>query len=165
MNRPERTYNDNDLFPPLLISLDEFNRIGKIPAILNGLMTLRSRGITFLLLMQSLASLDLTYGELWSRSILENCSMKLVLRASEPKSQELISALVGSTSMVNMSSSSSISLSSLFSPGVNWGGSKSTSFSASRRTLIFPEALATLDTVLCITPLGTFHAVKEPCYY
>lgn len=35
--------------PPVLIMLDEFSRIGTLPAIKSGLRTLRSRGVTFAL--------------------------------------------------------------------------------------------------------------------
>lgn len=60
--RPARTYGKYEL-PPLLIMLDEFPRLGKIPDIQQGLSTLRSRGVTFALCIQSLAQLDEIYGE------------------------------------------------------------------------------------------------------
>lgn len=164
MNRPERTYRDEEPLPALLVSIDEFNRIGKIAAILSGLMTLRSRGVTFLLLVQSLASLDLAYGETASRVIQENCAYKIVLRVSEPKGQQYFSDLIGMTTTMEMSSSCGISVGGSIPAGINIGKSKSTTYTRSRRPCVFPEALAHLDNVLCITPYGTCHAAKTPCY-
>ena len=164
MRRGERTYCAKEPLPALLVSIDEFNRLGRIPVILSGLATLRSRGVTIMIMVQSLAALEMTYSEVLTRAILENCCYLLILRILEPKSQGLISALVGSTSMVNMSSASSASLGPLPSSGMNLGINKTISHSLDRRPLIFPEALGTLDTVLCISPLGVFHAEKAPCY-
>ena len=66
--RPRRTYNEKEL-PPILVLLDEFARLGKIPEIIDGLMTLRSAGVTFVLFVQSIASLDVIYGRDTARVI------------------------------------------------------------------------------------------------
>ena len=164
MSRPERAYGDGETLPALLVSIDEFNRVGKLTAILSGLMTLRSRGVTFLLLVQSLASLDLAYGEAASRVIQENCAYKLVLRVSEPKGQQYFSDLIGMTTTLDVSTSCGISVGGSIPAGINAGKSRSTTYTRSRRPCVFPEALSHLDDVLCITPYGTCHAAKTPYY-
>ena len=164
MNRPERTYDNCEPLPALLVSIDEFNRVGKLTAILSGLMTLRSRGVTFLLLVQSLASLDLAYGEASSRVIQENCAYKLVLRVSEPKGQQYFSDLIGMTTIIETSSSCGISVGGSMPAGINIGKSRNTNYTPNRRPYVFPEALSCLNDVLCITPYGTCHAIKTPCY-
>lgn len=80
MRRSLRRYDSAEL-PPVLVMLDEFPRFGRMPVLKDGLTTLRSRGVTMVLLLQSIASLNEIYGEQAARVILENCTYKAVLNA------------------------------------------------------------------------------------
>jgi len=110
MNRPERTYSTQEELPPLLISLDEFARLGKLPSITSGLATLRSRGCTLLLMVQCMSALDLIYGQDAAALIQANCSFKIVLDVTEPKGQRYFSDLIGSTATMDMSTNSSANI-------------------------------------------------------
>jgi len=56
--RPQYTGVQKRRLPPLLVMLDEFPRIGPITSIVSGLATLRSRGVTFALFVQSISDLE-----------------------------------------------------------------------------------------------------------
>ena len=80
---------------PILFMLDELPRLGKIPAILDGLATLRSKKITICLILQSLAQLDTIYGTNERKVICDNCGYKAILNATDGDTQEYFSRLVG----------------------------------------------------------------------
>lgn len=163
--RPERTYDEREL-PPILIVVDEFSRLGKIQPIINGLNTLRSRGITFLLLVQSLASLDQIYGANSRRIIMENCRYQIILSLADKESQALFSQLIGTTATIEQSSSASESCDlSLDPPKIGFGYSESQQWSRGRRPLIYPHEFQTLKGVICVTPYGPFQINKAPKYF
>lgn len=61
----------------------EFSLIGKIPGLVQGLQTLRSRGVTFLLTAQNTTAIDRVYGMNDRKLIYANCSYKLLLNLAE----------------------------------------------------------------------------------
>lgn len=81
--------------PPVLLLLDEFANFGKLETIQKGLATLRSKKVTICIIIQSLAQLDAIYGENIRRSILDNCSYKAILNATDADTQRYFSQLVG----------------------------------------------------------------------
>lgn len=87
--RPERSE------PPILILLDEFARLGKLPGILEALSTLRSRNVHIALFIQSMAQLDHIYSPAERKIIADNCGYKLVLSATDPETQKYFSDLSG----------------------------------------------------------------------
>lgn len=157
--RKTRSYDEVEL-PPVLIVADEFPRLGSVPALKNGLMTLRSRGVTMVLLIQSLASLDTVYGETVAREICENCSYKVILGSTDVRSQEYVANLIGTTVVRRMSASESTSVSLPLSLGLN----KSRSFFEDRQRLIQPHALRTLRDVIVVAPQGVFQLEKNLVY-
>ena len=163
MARPDRTYDNHEL-PPLLLAIDEFPRLNKIPSIVNGLCTLRSRGITFLLLVQSIASLELLYGEKATAVILENCIYKVILCVSEPKGQKYFSDLIGQTSVSERSTSESISVGASLFANISIGSNTGETHAIRIRPLIYPQAFLILKAIVCITPYGVFQVEKAPCY-
>ncbi|WP_157977651.1 TraM recognition domain-containing protein [Tetragenococcus osmophilus] len=46
---------------PILLALDEFPRLGYMPAFTDAISTLRSRNVSVMILLQSLAQLDKIY--------------------------------------------------------------------------------------------------------
>jgi type IV secretion system protein VirD4 len=79
----------------ILFLLDEFPRLGKITATLDGLATLRSKKVTICLIVQSLAQLDVIYGEKERKVIADNCTYKAVLGAGDYDTQKYFSGLAG----------------------------------------------------------------------
>jgi type IV secretion system protein VirD4 len=65
--------------PPILLLLDEFPRLGKVEVIQNAISTLRSKGVTICLMMQSLVQLDRIYGKESRQIIVDNCQYKAIL--------------------------------------------------------------------------------------
>lgn len=78
-----------------LILLDEFPQLGKAKAVVNGMATLRSKGCTVCLLMQSYSQLDNTYGQITRKIITDNAAYKLILSVMDPGTAQEVSAMVG----------------------------------------------------------------------
>ena len=156
----ERRNEDNNT--PILFMIDEFARLGKFSDIANGLATLRSKKITFCIIIQSLPQLDDIYGSNVSKVISDTCSYKAVLSVSEADSQETFSRLFGTDDKPQVSKGET------FIPGLDFfafGKSKNTSTQEKRK--IKPEDFATLvrdKKLVLITPYGNFIIDKRPYY-
>lgn len=151
--RPLRTYNAWEL-PPVLLMLDEFPRLGKVPAIRSGLMTLRGRGITIALFVQSIASLEEIYSKSASRVIIENCSYKAVLGATDVASQNYFSTLYGTRKTVISGYSAS------YDPSAGHITNYNGQVSEVREPIIFPEEFQTMQDIALFTPAGNFRIAK-----
>lgn len=150
-SRGEKHYGGNDL-PPILICIDEFPQLERMPAMISALTTLRSKGVTMALCIQSLASLDATYGHDEARVILDACGYKVIRNANDVESQQYLSKLIGTTDVLSLS------------PSVSWSGS-SVSLGRRQRPLIYPEALGRLrGKAILITPYGTCQVTPKPVY-
>lgn len=79
----------------ILVLLDEFPRLGKISSIVDGMATLRSKGCSFCLLVQSYSQIDKIYGEIERRIILDNTAYKLIMSIMDPKMAEETSQMIG----------------------------------------------------------------------
>ncbi|WP_367114471.1 type IV secretory system conjugative DNA transfer family protein, partial [Leuconostoc citreum] len=64
--RPEKAQ------PNVLMALDEFPRLGFMPAFTDAISTLRSRNVSVMILLQSLAQLDKIYQENGRKVIMDN---------------------------------------------------------------------------------------------
>lgn len=152
--RPRRTFNEKEL-PPILVLLDEFARLGKIPEIIDGLMTLRSAGVTFVLFVQSIASLDVIYGRDTARVILDNCTYKVILGASDVASQQYFSELVGKVKTYQRN------ISENYNPINNSVMGYSKSVNETMEPIIYPHEFATLnDVVVVASGYGYFRVPK-----
>lgn len=144
--------------PPVLVMLDEFSRIGTLPAIKSGLRTLRSRGVTFALFIQSLADLEENYGMTGSKVIAENCPYKVILGASDVISQEYWSKLVGNVE-------ATAKYTSLFNtPVIDEIFLSSNPFSEAKVPIMEPAEFLTMQDVAVVTPEGFFRVQKVPFY-
>lgn len=86
---------------PILFLLDEAPQIKLDFSILSQSMsTLRSKKISIFLLMQSIAQLEVAYGEAHAREIIDLCAYISVFNAQDPKSREFFSKLVGKRRML-----------------------------------------------------------------
>ncbi len=153
-NRGERTYGPGELTPVSII-LDEFTLLGRLPSLEEGLKMLRSRGVTIVLLTQSLADIDNVYGQSLSRVIVENCAYKILTGCTDVKSQQYFADLIGTTELWKPSACTC-------SPG---GYGNSYSWQRSREYIVQPHALANLhEWAVVVSPDGPFLAKKLAAY-
>lgn len=146
---------------PILMLLDEFPRIGKIPKIIDGLSTLRSKKITICLVVQSLAQLEMIYGHTTRKVIADTCAFKAVLGATDAETQKYFSQLVGTYEKLKNQKSKS------FDPvfNVQAGSGVQTSFEDGK-PIIKPEEFATLQDIVLIYPLPfNFCRVQKQPYW
>jgi len=146
--------NEGGNLPPMLFLLDEFPRLGKIPFIMDGLATLRSKRITICLILQSLAQLDVIYGKDERRVISDTCAYKAVLSATDPDTQEYFSKLVGTYEKVKPTTTKA-----MFNP---LGNSKSVT--TEEKPIIKPTDFATLQDIVLLHPFdkGVTRVEKVP---
>jgi type IV secretion system protein VirD4 len=155
--RPEKHTPEGADFPPVLLMLDEFPRLGKIDVITSAVSTLRSKGVTVAIFCQSLAQLDLIYGEETRRIILNNCPYKAILGATDVASQEYFSEAVG-TKIKPIQS-----ISKNYDSDMKVSG-YSHQISESRERIIQPHEFATLKDIVLLTPEGWGSIEKMPYY-
>lgn len=156
--RPQRTFSSGTELPPILVLMDEFSRLGKFPAITSGLMTLRSAGVTFAIFIQSIASLDEIYGHTTARVILDNCSYKVILGASDVESQQYLSNLVGSVATPQGSISESYNM------FTNQVIGYSRNIGVTLEPVIYPQEFSSMTDVVVVSPDGYFRIDKIPYY-
>ncbi|MCL2671293.1 MAG: type IV secretory system conjugative DNA transfer family protein [Clostridiales bacterium] len=151
----QRRYTDTT---PILFLLDEFPRLGRIPAIQNGLATLRSRKVTLCLVIQNIAQLSAIYGRDNANVILGNCDYKAVLGASDYDTQRYLSAMCG----LYIKRMASAGYQAPLPMSVNEGA-------AEQFAPIIPEAdFGIMNDIVLINPLGedsTFCRVEKEPYY
>ena len=160
---------------PILLMLDEFPRLGKMDVIQNAVSTLRSKGVTICLIMQSLAQLDKIYGKESRRIIVDNCQYKAILNVTDPENQKIFSDIIGSINVRKDSFSVNGNMSQGTSSG--YSGDNSTQgesegesggitgiTSVVREPIVFPNELATLKDILLMTPEGFCRVRKLPYY-
>jgi type IV secretion system protein VirD4 len=171
---------DGEVIPPTLLLLDEFPRLGKVDVIQNAVSTLRSKGVTICLLMQSLAQLDRLYGKETRQIIVDNCPYKAILQITDPENQKIFSDMLGSikvsTNSINESRGESVGISSgdstvigestTFSDGRAKGESISytKSQSESREPVLYTHEFATLKDIVLMTPKCFCRVDKTPYY-
>ena len=156
--RPQRTFSSGTELPPILVLMDEFSRLGKFPAITSGLMTLRGAGVTFAIFIQSIASLDEIYGHTTARVILDNCSYKVILGASDVESQQYLSNLVGSVATPQGSISESYNM------FTNQVIGYSRNIGVTLEPVIYPQEFSSMTDVVVVSPDGYFRIDKIPYY-
>jgi type IV secretion system protein VirD4 len=146
---------------PILFLLDEFPRLGKIPAITDALATLRAKKITICIIIQSLAQLKMIYGHDTQEVIADTCAFKAVLGATDANTQEYFSKLVGTYEKIRSSQSQN------FDPYIGAPTGHGTSFSQDyEKRIIKPEEFATLQEIILLYPLPhNFCRVQKQPYY
>ncbi|MGZ2259948.1 type IV secretory system conjugative DNA transfer family protein [Roseobacter sp. A03A-229] len=82
---------------PVMIMLDEFNRLGKMPVVVESIETLRSYRGHLAIVTQTIPALDEIYGENTRRALQGNAGIKLYLTPSDEKTVEELSGAVGMT--------------------------------------------------------------------
>lgn len=126
--------------PSILIALDEMPRLSKIEGLTSALATLRSRNVHIVGIIQSMAQLDLIYGEHEKKVIADNCRFKFVLSATDPDTQKYFSDLAGQKTVL--------------AQGKSVGSDIIPNYSESEQgtPLIRPEEWANLDNPILFAP-------------
>lgn len=93
---------------PILIMLDEFDRLGKMPIVAESIKTLRSYGGNLAIVTQTIPALDEIYGQNIRLSLQGGAGIKLYLTPSEEKTIADLSAAVGMTTRRVVSKSKTI---------------------------------------------------------
>lgn len=135
--RPEKAQ------PNVLMALDEFPRLGFMPAFTDAISTLRSRNVSVMILLQSLAQLDKIYQENGRKVIMDNMHYVVVHNALDNTSQKYFSDRAGAKTAVIKGTTvgaggSAGTIDALF-------GSHSTNYNQQSVPLIRPEEFATLE--------------------
>jgi type IV secretory pathway TraG/TraD family ATPase VirD4 len=156
--RPDKYSQEGKNLPPVLIILDEFASLGRISSIKSGLTTLRSRGVTFALVIQSLNQLDEIYGAAARRTIFDACAYKAFLNVTDPDSQKYCSDLIGSFTTANKGVSTS------HSPSNGRILGYSMNLNETRTPRIQPHEFASLKDIVLMTPDGYCRVEKAPYY-
>lgn len=153
--RPEKYSQKGRNREQILLLMDEFPRFGRIEGMASAMATLRSKGVTICLMIQSLAQLDELYGENGRRIILDNCPYKAILSANDPDTQKYLSDLAGT--IPSLQWGASVNLNRKFRI-TGYGGQ----INSSEKPFIQPHKLAFLEDVLLITPHGVYQIGKIP---
>jgi len=151
---------ENEFNRPILFLLDEFPRLGKIPAITDVLPTLRSKKITICLIIQSLAQLEQIYGHNARKVIADSCAFKAVLGATDADTQEYFSKLVGTYEKIRATQSQNKN--QYGAPS----GSGASFAEDNEKRIIKPEEFAYLRDIILLYPLPhNFCRVQKQPYY
>ena len=151
--RPEKYSQEGRNCEQILLLMDEFPRFGRIEGMASAMATLRSKGVSICLMIQSLAQLDELYGKNGRRIILDNCSYKVILGSNDPETQKALSDLAGTT------------------PSLPWGAGVNLDrkvhiagfnlqCNSSEKPFIQPHELAFLNDVILISPYGVYQIQK-----
>lgn len=96
IERLERKADSEGLSRRVELLLDEFANIGKIPDFEKAISTARSRGINFLVVVQTLDQLDGVYGSSTRETIISNCDTVIYLGGgSSTKTADWVSSICG----------------------------------------------------------------------
>lgn len=144
---------------PILFLLDEAPRLGKVEALISGLATLRSKRVIVCLLIQSLAQLDMIYGQDTRKVIADTCAYKAILSATDADTQEYFSRLVGTYEKQKKSQSANFEQYTGLGKGT--GESKTTE----EKRKIKPEQFAVLTEIVLLNPMNGFCKVQKAPYY
>ena len=145
--RPEQFSEQGKNLTPVLLLLDEFPRLGKLPMLTNAVATLRSKRVNIALFAQSLAQIDRIYGEHERRIIADNCRFKAILRADDVETQHYLAELIGTQTVPRRGWALHTDIYGCIA-GCGW------QISEQREYLIQPHELATLNDMLVLSPNG-----------
>ena len=121
--------------------IDEFANMPVIPGMDNKITVARSRGISFMLIIQALSQLNAKYTADVAKIISSNCNMQVFLASNDNETAEYFSKICGekTTREKNIS--------------VGYDGKESISYTLNSRALIKPEELLTLPAGTSIVKL------------
>ena len=144
---------------PVMIMLDEFNRLGKMPIVASSFETLRSYNAHLAVVTQTIPALDEIYGENTRRAMQGNAGVKLYLTPSENKTIEELSEAVGTTTKRVVTRSRAI--------GGNPFEGRSTSERTEESALLHPDEARrmSLDDIVMVVDAQMPVRAKRIKYY
>lgn len=137
VNSDKTRQDDPRLKTPLLLLMDEFLSLGKMPHIVHAMSYVRGYGIRLAPVLQSPSQLVSVYGQADTDAFLENTDVRIVFRP-KAESAKKISEMLGTETVKQKSFSKSR------------GSSKSTNTSDQSRALFLPQELRELPDEKCI---------------
>lgn len=141
----------------IFLIIDEFGSIGNLE-IIEPLARFRSRNISIWLAIQGISQLDNTYGKNIRRTIMDNCSGKIIFSNTDKETADEISSICGKYKETKTSSTSH---------GWHLIGESSTTVGDEYHAIIENSDLAMLkanDELLCILDDGFYLLQKYPYY-
>lgn len=129
-------HNNNKLPIKVKFLIDEFCNIGRLPQFEERLSTMRSYGMSVMLVIQSLGQLRNRWGKDLAEEIIDNCDTRIYLGANNTESAEFFAKMIGRTTIQTDSKSNSSGKS---------GSSSSASTSFTGKQLMMAEDLQRLD--------------------
>lgn len=93
---------------PVMIMLDEFNRLGKMPIVAESIEVLRHYRGHLAIVTQTIPAIDELYGENTRRALQGNAGVKLYLTPADEKTVEELSKAVGKTTKTVVTRSRSV---------------------------------------------------------
>lgn len=134
----------------ILFCLDEFASFGRLE-ILDALRKLRKRHIRIICLTQSLADVDLVYGEAERRAMMTNYRFKIILGADDSDTQEYFARLIGKKEVTRKS--------------ITTGARSSETSTISKEWAVEPAELARLGNSLILLHPDGFVRLKKNFYF
>ena len=126
---------------PVNFIIDEFANMPVIPDMDNKITVARSRGISFMLIIQALSQLRAKYGPDVAEIIKSNCNLQVFLATNDNETAEYFSKICGQKTIKDVNAS------------MSQDGKMTESYSLSARALISPEELLTLPEGVSIAKL------------
>ena len=126
---------------PVNFIIDEFANMPVIPGMDNKITVARSRGISFMLIIQALSQLRAKYGPDVAEIIKSNCNLQVFLATNDNETAEYFSKICGQKTIKDLNAS------------VSQDGKINESYTLSARALISPEELLTLQEGVSIAKL------------
>ena len=117
---------------PVNFIIDEFANMPVIPGMDNKITVARSRGLSFMLIIQALSQLRAKYGPDVAEIIKSNCNLQVFLATNDNETAEYFSKICGEKTVKDVNVS------------MNEKGQQSESYSLTARALITPSELLTL---------------------
>lgn len=140
---------------PVNFIIDEFANMPVIPGMENKITVARSRGISFMIIIQALSQLRAKYGPDVAEIIRSNCNLQVFLATNDNETAEYFSKICGEKTIKDMNVS------------VDQTGKQTESYSLSSRALITPSELLTLPEGVSIAKLLRTQParVKQSAYW
>lgn len=98
---------------PTWVILDEFPSLGRVDALAEGPARLRKHGGAMVFGLQQISQLQDIYGRDRARTIVGQCSNKLVLRANDPETAQMMSEMLGERVMSRVTENTSYGANSI----------------------------------------------------
>jgi type IV secretion system protein VirD4 len=137
VNSIKTKQDDPRLQTPLLLLMDEFLSLGKMPHIVHAMSYVRGYGIRLAPVLQSPSQLVSVYGQADTDAFLENTDVRIVFRP-KAESAKKISDMLGTETVKQQSFSKTR------------GSSKSVNTSDQSRALMLPQELRELEDEKCV---------------